>query len=161
MLQRASGFIFTDATVSNPGMKPKPQIPAGGTIPGPGFRIARNSSERPHVLDSVVFADGEFAGPDIAQAYRFVVAHIDGTRGFAAQALADMTRIETAVRASHNASLRERVFRRGQTGEQMIATVAEDELAEELYGIQKKSGIEAARQAAYRLSQIPQLWKRS
>lgn len=31
-------------------------------------------------LDSVVFADGEFAGPDIAQAYRLVVAHVRAMR---------------------------------------------------------------------------------
>lgn len=41
----------------------------------------------------------------------------------------------------------------------MIATAGEDRLAEELYDIQQKSGIEAARQEAYRLSQIPKLWK--
>jgi len=112
-------------------------------------------------LDSVIFADGEFAGPDAAQSYRFAVAHMDATREFAAQALADMTSIETAVRPSRSASLRDCFYRKGKTGEQLTATAAEDKLAEELYDLQQKSGIEAARQAAYRLSQTPKLWKRS
>ena len=76
-------------------------------------------------LDSVIFADGEFAGPDVGQSYRFSAAHIDATRDFAVQALADMTRVETAVHAYLSASLRERFYRRGKAAEQLIATAAE------------------------------------
>lgn len=107
----------------------------------------------------MIFADGEFAGPDAAQFYRFAVAHIDATREFAVQALADMTRVQPAVHSSRNASVRERLYRRGKAGEQMIATKAEDDLAEELYGIQQSDGIEAARQATERLSKLPKLWR--
>jgi hypothetical protein len=110
-------------------------------------------------IDSVIFSDGQFAGPDVAQFYRFAVAHINATREFASQALGDMTKVEAAVHASRTASPRDRFYRRGNLGEQLIATRAEDALAEDLLEVQNNSGVDAARQKAFRLSKIPALWK--
>lgn len=110
-------------------------------------------------LDGVIFADGEFAGPDVSQGYRFAAAHVNAMREFAFQALADMTSIEAAVRTWQNTAPQNRFFRKGHEAEQLIATQAEDDLAAALYSIQQTSGIEAARLEAYRLSQLPKLWK--
>jgi hypothetical protein len=106
-------------------------------------------------LDAVIFSDGEFAGPDTAHLFDVISMRVDATREFALQALDDTGRIETMARAY----LARFKARRGWTHEEIQKAEAQDKAAQELYGIQLSDGIEAARQAAERLSRLPKLWR--
>jgi hypothetical protein len=108
-------------------------------------------------LDAVIFADGEFAGPDTADLFDVISMRVDATREFALQALDDTGRIETMARAR----LSRFKARRGRTHEEIQIAEAQDKAAEEFYRIQLSDGIEAARQAAERLSKLPKLWRAS
>lgn len=57
-------------------------------------------------VDSVVFSDGEFAGPDTVHIFDYVSMRVDATREFALSALGDMTQIETRAKAYHGLPLK-------------------------------------------------------
>lgn len=106
-------------------------------------------------LDAVIFADGEFAGPDTAHLFDIISMRVDATREFALQVLNDTGIIETIARSFHS-RFKARI---GRALEEIQIPEAQDKAAQELYGIQQSDGIEAARQAAERLSKLPKLWR--
>lgn len=104
-------------------------------------------------VDSVVFSDGEFAGPDTLHAFELLSLYVDATREFALRALEDRSQITSVAHAYRT----RRDMGTDSLNEQLKAT--SQEIAANQLDIVQSDGPDAVRQFTERLSRLPKLWK--